>query len=259
MNYDQNKFETVLVKEISHGIEVVINRVEKQNTINDRLLLDLNAVLDQAESDPKIKVVILRGQKGFFCKGMDFDERVKINKGEQSEDHSAMMRLLKRFTLSPKVIVSIVEGKVIAGGVGLVAASDFVIGTPESEFSLSEAMWGLLPANILPFIIRRTGFQKAYMMTLTIRVVSGEEALAMNLIDELSENPDTVLRQLKLKLSRISEETTSDLKKFFRKLWIIDEQMEQTAIDELKRLVQEPRVIRNIERFTQDQKFPWDE
>ena len=60
------------------------------------------------------------------------------------------MALLKRLTLTPKVVVACIDGKVIAGGVGIAAAADLVVATPRSEFSLSEALWGMLPCCVVP-------------------------------------------------------------------------------------------------------------
>ena len=86
------------------------------------------------------------------------------------------MDTLRRITLFSKVVISCVDGQVLAGGVGLVACSDLVIATSKAEFGLSEALWGLLPAMVLPYLIRKVGVQKAYFMTLTTIRISVEEA-----------------------------------------------------------------------------------
>jgi len=48
---------------------------------------------------------------------------------------------------------------------GFVAASDIVLADETAQFSLSELLFGLYPACVLPFLIRRTGFQKAHYLT----------------------------------------------------------------------------------------------
>jgi len=52
------------------------------------------------------------------------------------------------------VTISHVRGKANAGGIGFVAASDIVLADETAQFSLSELLFGLYPACVLPFLIR---------------------------------------------------------------------------------------------------------
>jgi polyketide biosynthesis enoyl-CoA hydratase PksH len=116
------KYETLLVKDLNHGVEVILNRVEKRNSINATMLSELHQVLDLAESTPQWTIIIIKGQDGFFCTGMDF-KSVFQDEGPFALDY---MHLLKRFASISKIIITLVEGRVMAGGVGLVAASDYL-------------------------------------------------------------------------------------------------------------------------------------
>lgn len=249
------EFKTLIVKDLNHGLEITLNRLEKRNSINAEMLSELHAILHLAEKTPHWTIIILRGQCGIFCMGMDFKA---VSEGENTFAHD-YMSLLKRLAKVPKIIISVVEGRVMAGGVGLVAASDLVISTPTSEFSLSELLWGLLPANVLPYLIRRVGFQKAYKMSLTSQVVSAEEAHQMNLVDYLTSDPEKILLELVPNLLRVKEITLRDFKNYFRKMWLINEEMETAAMQELQRLVKEPHVKHNMQRFLETGKFPWQE
>lgn len=248
-------FTTVLISDIPHGIRITLNRLEQRNSLNTTLLNELNQVLNIADKNPDCRIIVLSGQSGIFCTGMDFNEV-----SYQSDDlisASSYMNTLKRFATMSKVIIAEIDGQVMAGGVGLVAASDIVIATTRSHFTLSEALWGLLPANVLPYLIRRVGFQKAYWMTLTTQTLSATDAHAIHLVDELSDQGD-VLRKLIMRLARLDEQTIMDMKQYFQKLWFINETMEQVAISELERLMAEPRVKNNITRFVREGKFPWE-
>lgn len=247
------EYKTLIVKDLKHALEVTLNRIEKRNAINPQMLNELHEVLDLLEKTPHWTLLILKGQPGLFCAGMDF-KAVSEGSPSFSKDY---MNLLKRFAMIPKIIISLVEGRVMAGGVGLVAASDLVISTHKGEFSLSEILWGLLPANVLPYLIRRVGFQKAYKMSLSSQTVLAEEAQSMNLVDYLTDDSETLLTELIPNLVRIKEITLRDFKTYFRKMWLINEDMEQTAMQELERLVQEPHVKNNMKRFLEKGKFPW--
>ncbi|HEY3366502.1 MAG TPA: enoyl-CoA hydratase-related protein [Symbiobacteriaceae bacterium] len=252
-------YETLLVRKGDARITITLNLLAKRNSISNRLIKELNEVLDQAERDASCRMVILEGQKGVFCTGMDFEEVVSGDKGAGGSGLTyRYMETLRRLSLIPKVVIARVEGQVMAGGVGLAAASDLVVASPESQFSLSEALWGLLPSMVIPYLIRRVGFQQAYSMTLTTLPVSAREALAVHLVDDVSENLDESIQRLSSRLVRLEEHTIANMKRYFRRMWMITEEMEQAAAAETTRLVASPVVQQNIANYVNHKLFPWE-
>jgi polyketide biosynthesis enoyl-CoA hydratase PksH len=252
--------ETVRFEANNRLCWITLCRPERANSITGKLVEELHACLDAAERMSECCGVVLQAEGGVFCSGLDFAEAsrsagVVNHEGMQISEY---MRLLGRMASSSKVFVSLVEGKVIAGGVGLVAASDYVVAGSRAEFSLSEALWGLLPCCVLPYLIRRVGFQKAYVMTLTTRVVPALEALDIHLVDELSEAPFESLRKLLLRLKVLQGETVSELKAYFRKLWMITPDVERLAVQEITRLAEKPAVRENLRRYLERGTFPWE-
>jgi polyketide biosynthesis enoyl-CoA hydratase PksH len=253
-------FETIICQELPRQLKVRISRPDRGHSINSTLIRELGTALDLAEQLPSCRTVVLDGAPGLFCTGMDFQEAAGASEVETSETVriSEYMLLLKRFTLSSKVIVSRLDGKVIAGGVGLVAASDLVLSTERTELSLSEALWGLLPCCVIPFLIRRVGFQKAYSMTLTTKPISAQEALAIHLVDELTDHLDEALRKLTLRLNLLDEKVIVDMKRYFQKMGGITPEVEQAAIAEFGRLAVQPHVQENIANYVTRGIFPWE-
>jgi polyketide biosynthesis enoyl-CoA hydratase PksH len=254
-------FETLIVKETPRQVLVTISRPHRQNSINFTLIQELGAALDLAEGRADCRAVVLAGSPGLFCTGMDFQEVLSAadSPSTEAERISAYMNLLKRFTLSSRVIVCLLDGKVIAGGVGLVAASDIVLSTERTEFSLSEALWGLLPCCVIPFLIRRLGFQKTYFMTLTTRALSACEAQACQLVDELTNNLDESLRKLSLRLDLLDESIIVDLKQYFQRMSGITPEVERMAVAESARLTGQPHVQQNILNYLTHGTFPWEQ
>jgi polyketide biosynthesis enoyl-CoA hydratase PksH len=255
---DAVEFATLRLHYSPRACTVTIHRPEQQNSINGQLLEELHRALDQLEANSECRLVILEGQPGVFCTGMDFTEVAGNVPGvADAEKAEIFMSLLRRMSLSPKILIAKIDGKVTAGGVGLVAATDFAVATPRSQFSLSEALWGLLPACVVPYLIRRVGFQCAYWMTLSTLPFSAEEVAGYRLINQVSQEPDDVIRRVFLRLGCLDEMTLVDLKSYFRKMWIVTEEMERVAVAEITRLVTEPRVRKNIREFVEHQRFPW--
>lgn len=254
-------FETILPKEADGKLTITFNREISRNSISTKFLQELNQALDLAEKNSACRMVVLEGQNGIFCTGMDFNEVAETLQGQSGTAADRFsrqyMNTVKRFSLMPKVIVSKVDGQVLAGGVGLAAASDIVIATSRSTFALSEALWGLLPAMVLPYLIRRVGYQKAFNMTLTTAPVSAQEAFGFHLVDEISETPDLDIHRQLQRLLRLEVSTIGRMKEYFRKIWIITEGMEEMAVSETSGLMSHRKVMENIQNFVNYKKFPW--
>ncbi len=255
-------YETILTSDIDDIKTITFNRIENRNSINLTLLKEINQVLDEVEYSRQYKIVVLEGQNGIFCTGMDFGIYAASKEDVERSDSEAFAiqykELLKRIALYPKYIISKVDGQVMAGGVGIAAASDLVIASSRTTFTLSEALWGLLPSMVLPYLIRRTGYQTAYKMTLTTAAVSAEEAKRVNLIDELSDDLDRTIIMMAARLRRVSSKTVKRMKEYMRKIWIIDENIEELGVAQTSFLSAQKDVTQNIRNFVEYKKFPWE-
>lgn len=252
-------FETLIINQSHRQLTVRIWRPERDNSINSTLIRELHGALDLAEAIPDCRTLVLEGLPGVFCTGLDLQEAAMADvSATETVRISEYMRLLQRFTASSRIVICRVDGRVTAGGVGLVAACDITVATERSEFSLSEALWGLLPCCVMPFLLRRVGYQKAYFLTLTTRTITASEAYAIHLVDELTNNLDDALRKLCLRLNLLDDRVILDLKRYFQGLAGITPDMEQTAIREIARLAGQPYVQQNIRNFIQHGLFPWE-
>jgi polyketide biosynthesis enoyl-CoA hydratase PksH len=251
---------SVLVRREGPRATLLLNRPERRNSLDHAAVAEYHAALDGIDRDPGVRVVVLQGSGGVFCSGMDLEAFAgDLARGGQAEAVDLpYMGLLKRLSSLDRIVVSKVEGTVLAGGVGLVAASDLVYATPDSTFGLSEALWGLLPAMVMPFLIRRVGYQSAFRLTLTAAAIDGAEAQRIHLVDELGADPDGLIHAAIPRLVRVHPRTVADMKAYFRSMWIVDEAMEQRAVGELSRLMRDPRVQENIRNYVDYGRLPWE-
>ncbi len=252
-------YQTLLVERKTRYITATINRPDSNNAINTVLLADINNLMDIAEQDPAVGALILCGRDGVFYAGMDFSEYVTLADDQVSALSSLYMNTLKRFSLSPLVIICNPDGRVLAGGVGLVAAADLVVTSPRTQFSLSEILWGLLPACVLTFLIRRIGFQSAYAMTFTSQTVDAAKAQELKLIDILTDTADEEIRKLLIKLLRLDRQSIANAISYFRKICLINDDVEAEAIRESTRLAVDPKVRSNIRNYIHNNDYPWNQ
>lgn len=258
MDIHTANWQTLVLSQQKEVARLTIHRPEANNSLNATLVKEMLQVLSQLEQNPTVKVLMIEGNDDFFCTGLDFNTvEPGIDPKAFRSDANAYYELLQRFTLCSCMVVSLVKGKVNAGGIGLIAASDLVIAGEQAAFSLSEALFGLLPACVMPFLIRRVGFQKAKWMTLTTQTLPASKALEIGLVDEVSANPKDALRRNLLRLTRLETETIGQLKTYMDHLWILDEQTRDLAVNQLTELMSSPKIQSNIHDFVHKGTFPW--
>jgi 3-carboxymethyl-3-hydroxy-acyl-[acp] dehydratase len=229
-------YETIQVRFQESICFLQINRPEANNTINDQLVAECNQVLSACEESATI--VVLSGLPEVFCFGADFKAIAGTSgKGHEHNDGPGpMYDLWMRLATGPYVTISHVRGKANAGGIGFVAASDIVLADESTQFSLSELLFGLYPACVLPFLIRRLGFQKAHYLTLMTQPISAKQALEWGL-------SKTAVRRYKAYMSRIST-PLQDLKSL--------------AVSANQEMFSDPGNLQGITRYVEHGLFPWE-
>jgi polyketide biosynthesis enoyl-CoA hydratase PksH len=238
--------ETITIQQ--HPIHTVIqlNRPTAHNAINTLMLAELHETLNNIALHAECRVVILEGSPAIFSAGMDLDE---LALRFLAEDHTGIhgwaigyMAFLKRLTTIPQIVITKLEGKAIAGAVGLAAASDLVIASPNASFKLTETRWGLIPAMVTPFLVRRVGFQAAYKMTLTTETLLATEAHASHLIDEIYDDIEQGLNQQIAHFEKLPIQALKEVKTYYGNFSNITQEMEIAAVNEITRLLLQPHV-----------------
>lgn len=235
-----------------------IHRPHANNTICDRLVQELGAVLEQCAH--MAKIVVLEGSPEVFCFGADFEElqRSPAASAEQrrrgAED---LYDLWLRLAGGPYITIAHVRGKANAGGVGFVAACDIALAQEQAVFSLSEMLFGLMPACVLPFLIRRTGAARANYMTLTTQPVSARQALEWGVIDACEENSENLLRKHLLRLRRLTRPAIVRYKQYMRSLDGLSS-ARPAATRANAEVFSDPENLQQIARYIRTGQFPWE-
>jgi len=166
---------------------VTLNRPEKRNAISRRMIEELLAALEQAESAPA-RAVILTGAGKAFCSGMDL-EALQAIAGQPPEgnleDSRLMARMFYRVYSYPKPLIAAVNGAALAGGCGLATLCDFTLAVPGAQFGYPEVRIGFLPAIVAVFLVRQVGEKRARDLLLTGRTFQAQEGLSFGLVTEV--------------------------------------------------------------------------
>jgi enoyl-CoA hydratase/carnithine racemase len=162
---------------------------------------------------------------------------------------------------SPKPAVCIVDGAVKAGGVGIVSACDIVLSSNQTTFEMGEVLFGLIPANVLPYLLaQRVNPQKARYLVLTAKKLDAEESYRLGLVDELFEDKDFErgVRNVLKGLLRSSPAALAEAKRFTHLLLGKDlQEARSMAAREFIKMIGSPEVLRGIEAFSAGELPEW--
>lgn len=258
MDILNHPFDTIRVR-VEDGIHSLqIHRPTAGNAINDRLIEELTAALRACEE--RAGIVVLEGLPEVFCAGADFTEiGARFERGQGAEQHPGpLYDLWQRLAAGPYISVAHVRGRVNAGGVGFVAACDIVLSDSKATFSLSELLFGLMPACVLPFLIRRIGFTRANTMTLMTQPVSALQAQAWGLVDVCEDNSENLLRKQMLRLRRLGKDGIARYKRYANGLDDALKTSRPKAIEANMEVFSDPVNLQKISRYVRTGRFPWE-
>lgn len=251
-------YETINVEFQDSICFLQIDRPDANNTINGQLIAECNRVLSACEESTSI--VVLSGSPEVFCFGADFKAIASSATAthEQYDHPGPLYDLWLRLATGPYVTISHVRGKVNAGGVGFVAASDIVLADESAQFSLSELLFGLYPACVLPFLIRRMGFQKAHYLSLMTQPIAAKQACEWGLVDAVEPTSDALLRRHLQRLRRLSKIAIRRYKSYMSRINMSLLNLKSTAVAANRELFSDSSNLQAITRYVEQGVFPWE-
>jgi len=168
---------------------LILARPGQRNALTFELLRELRAALQRADSDAGVRAICLTGEgEKAFCVGMDFSSAAEAAAAGPMAAHEGRRlyaQLLAEMARLGKPVVAAVNGAVLGGGMGLLAACDLAVAAEEALFGTPEVDVGLFPYMALAPLTRCLGRRAALELFFTARKVDAEEALRLGLVNSV--------------------------------------------------------------------------
>lgn len=123
-----------------HILVITLNRPDARNAFDRAMAETMEAVMDDYEANPELRVAILRAEGPTFSAGQD------LKAAERGEVATSPVRgafgLFRKPPMKP--LIAAVEGHALAGGMELTLCCDLVIASREAVFGLTEVRHGLV-------------------------------------------------------------------------------------------------------------------
>ena len=181
----ENKFEYITYKEKVGKAVLKLNRPLVHNALNYQMLVEINEVVKLVSTNDTVEVLVISGKGKSFCAGADiswFAGLRDLPVEKQKEQLNILPQVLWSLYNCPKPTIAQIHGLVIGGGIGLIAACDFVISTKNAQLALKEVQLGITPSTISPFVFEKTGVKPAQQLMLTGEFFDASYAQKIGLI-----------------------------------------------------------------------------
>ena len=206
--------------QIADGVAEVSFFHPKKNSLPGDLLRRLAAEIDRLGRNDEARVVALRSLgDGPFCAGASFDEMLAAQDFEHARTFfMGFAQVILAMKKCPRFVVARVQGKAVGGGVGLIAASDYVLASQRASIKLAEFALGFGPFVIGPAVARKTGQAAFAAASIDTEWRDANWCKANGLYTEIyesSEELDGAFGSLTSRLAKTSPEAVAELKRIF--------------------------------------------
>lgn len=239
----------VLVDVDHQGVaRVCLNRPTKLNAL-DMPMFD--AVADTAlslQKDRAIRAVILSGSGRAFSAGLDVASVLSTNPLKNSErlltrddvddnnntnnysnERRSIANLAQRVSMAwrdiPAPVVACLHGECFGGGLQIALGADVRLATPDCRLAIMEAKWGLIPDMGASVLLRElVRIDVAKELTMTGRIVDGNEAAALGLVTRVVDDPLEQAETLVQAFLQRSPDSLAATKQLYHQTWVAPEE-----------------------------------
>jgi|SRR5690242_8172161 len=183
---------------------ITINRPDKLNALNKKVLDELNDAVQEIYNDTNIHAAIITGAGNkAFVAGADIAEFTALKDDDGKLLAKKGQDIFFKIENCSKPIVAAVNGFALGGGCELAMACHFRLASDNAKFGQPEVNLGLIPGyggtQRLPMLVSKS---RAMELILTGNLVDAAEAYRIGLVNHVT-TPENLLSKTKEILSTI--------------------------------------------------------
>jgi enoyl-CoA hydratase/carnithine racemase len=194
---------------IADGIaDVRMTRTDKRNALDAAQFAAIIEAGESLKSEPGLRAVVLSGEGRSFCAGIDLGGFQRANAGAAPQDRDAepehpAASFLRDGAIThvgqqacwvwqelPVPVIAAVHGHALGGGFQLALGADIRFVHPDTQLSLREVYWGLVPdmtgTLTLASLVRSDVLKD---LLFTARIFDGREGLELGVVSKLTDDP----------------------------------------------------------------------
>ena len=227
---------------------VALNRPEKHNGVDWPMLKAVRKVQQQLARHETLRAVILKGEGPSFCAGLDVKSVMSNPKTGlimYANLWLPMRNIFQTWSMGWRdlgvPVIAQIHGNCFGAGIQYAMGADIRVCTPDSQLSILEAKWGLVPDMGGAALVRELlPVDVAKELTMTGRVINGLQAKELGLVTHVVDNPEEKVQALVQEILTRSPDSVAASKFMLQRIF---------GIDEAAHLTQERRWQRRVLGF----------
>lgn len=181
-------YEFILIDREDNIAVLTINRPDKYNALNDQVVAEISAALDELEADDDVRALIITGAgEKAFVSGADISMLLELQSSSEGVANSrrgqAVTRKIERL---PKPVIAALNGYTLGGGLEFAMACDIRIAADTAKLGQPEMNLGLSPGyggtQRLPRIV---GKGMAKLLIFSGDMIDAQEASRIGLVEKV--------------------------------------------------------------------------
>ena len=216
---------TILIED---GIaDVRMNRADKRNALDNAMFTSLAAAGEYLKTLPELRAVVLSGDGASFCAGLDFGsfqamaqcssgQGGSVNAGAMSDGRITHLaqQVCWVWQEVPVPVIAAVHGHALGGGMQIALGADIRIVHPDTQLSVREVHWGLIPDMTGTLMLSRLVRPDIVKdLVFSARVFSGSEGFELGVVTRLSKTPQADAMDLAQEIAGRSPDAVRGAKK----------------------------------------------
>ena len=225
------EFETIIYEVADRVLTITLNRPDKLNAFNGRMLKEVLEALDLADADDDVRVVIFTGAGRAFCAGADLSRGSKTFDYDSQNDPDKSERRTARSTTGSgsdlswmrdgggllslrlyefnKPLIAAINGPAVGVGITMTLPMDIRLASTAARMGFVFSRRGVVPEACSSYFLPRVvGIAQALEWAYSGKVFEADEALQGRLVSQLCEPADLLPRAREM-ASEIAENTSA--------------------------------------------------
>lgn len=206
---------------------VTLNRPDKLNGLDLDMLTGLIDAAKKLRGNRDVRAIILSGAGSSFSAGLDFASVSKQPRRMMLGFLRPPWRTTNLYQRAcwiwrqlPVPVIAVVRGHCFGGGLQIALGTDFRLTTPDCQFSILEAKWGLVPdmsgtvtlRELLPMDVLKR-------LTMTGEIFDGRKAHELGLVTEVIDDPAAAAEELAAEIATRSPDSVAATKLLLHEVW----------------------------------------
>ncbi len=188
-------FHTIQLTKEKGIATAVISRPEALNALNKQVLIEIDEMIDQLQSDPEIRVLVITGDGRSFVAGADIASQSVLNVEEGRQWGEYGSKVFRKIEKSPIISLAAINGFALGGGCELAMCCDLRIASTKAKLGQPEVSLGITPGfSGTQRLAKLVGVAKAKELIFTGKMITGEEAEKIGLVNQVVE-PENLMEK----------------------------------------------------------------